>query len=238
MSSATNVAAAVLAEYDITLWGIADLSDFVTPVDDAGLSFPRAVAFAVPMIPEVMAGITGGPTHAYAAEYVRINNLINRIAAALANGLVRTGAKALPLAASVRTDVAGYRGDFPQKTAATRAGLGWIGRNCQLVTRPFGPWVRLGTVFTDAPLACSAPMEKSYCGKCMRCVEACPAGALSGALWSPGLAREKILDVHACDGWKTTHYQSFNKGRNCGICAAVCPFGQKLVRAEQARRSK
>ena len=219
----------LMAEHGITLWGVADLNGFSTPVDESGKKYPRAVSFAVAMIPEVMAAIEHGPTHEYAGEYIRVNKLINEYSVELAEYLRGRGARALPLAASVRTDAVNYSGDFPQKTAATRAGLGWIGRNCQLVTKSYGPWVRLGSVFTDLPLVCSTPTTRNYCGTCNRCVEACPAHALQGASWVPGLAREKMLDAVACDNWKTAHYMEFNKGRNCGICAAVCPYGLKQM---------
>jgi len=58
------------------------------------------------------------------------------------------GFQALALAASDRTDKVNIKGGFPHKTAVTRAGLGWIGRHCQLITRKFGSWIRLGTIFT------------------------------------------------------------------------------------------
>ena len=68
--------------------------------------------------------------------------------------------------------------NFPHKTAATRAGLGWVGRHCQLITRRFGSWVRLGTIFNHIELPCGPPIERNFCGHCKLCVEACPAKAL------------------------------------------------------------
>jgi epoxyqueuosine reductase QueG len=41
-----------------------------------------------------------------------------------------------------------------------------------------------------------------FCGTCMRCVEVCPAKALKGNAWYPGIPREEILDIRACDRWK------------------------------------
>ena len=136
----------------------------------------------------------------------------------------------MSLAAADRTDRLNIKGDFPHKTAATRAGLGWVGRNCQLVTRRYGPWVRLGTVFTNMELDCGPPVEQSHCGGCVRCVEACPAGALTGKSWLPGFPRDQILDAAACDRWKKEHYFEYHQGHNCGICAAVCPCGQKTLK--------
>ena len=212
--------------HGIALWGAADLRGFPTPTDDTGQGFPYAVSWAIRMNPRIMAGIRNGPDQAYADEYSRVNGRINELSAALAGELRARGFRSGPLASSERTDEAGIRGDFPHKTAATRAGLGWIGRHCQLITRPFGPWVRLGTVFTDMELPCGPPMERNFCGRCRICVDACPAQALKGGDWHPGTPREALLDARACDLWKKEHCYRYHKGHNCGICAAVCPHGR------------
>lgn len=214
----------------IILWGAADLRDISTPHDETGHSFPYALSFAVAMDPRIMAGISNGPTQDYADEYNKVNSRINLASQDLASEVRRRGYQAKALAASYRSDMINIRGDFPHKTAATRAGLGWIGSNCQLVTHEFGPWIRLGTVFTDLELACGPAFERSYCGLCTRCVDACPAHALKKNAWHPGMPREEILDVQACDQWKKEHYFQYNNGHNCGICAAVCPFGLRILK--------
>jgi epoxyqueuosine reductase QueG len=218
----------------ILLWGIADLNGFSTPIDRAGIPFPIAISWATPMDPEIMASIRSGPNQAYADEYERVNALINKLSRSLSKELSSRGVGATPLAASDRTDPENISGDFPHKTAATRAGLGWIGKNCQLVTRPFGPWVRLGTVFTDLTLPPGAPFTRDLCGRCTACVEACPASALLGSPWHPGLPREAILDARACDAWKTAKYLQYHDGHNCGICSAVCPVGLKHLKRKRA----
>jgi epoxyqueuosine reductase len=213
----------------IELWGAADLRDFATPTDAQGQGFPFAVSFAIPMNPQIMASIRQGPNQSYAEEYDRVNDRINRLAGRLAEELTGRGFSARALAASERTDKINIRGEFPHKTAATRAGLGWIGRHCQLVTRKFGSWVRLGTVFTDLELPWRRPVQRHFCGSCRRCVEACPAQALTGKAWHPGIAREAILEVARCDGWKKEHYFKYHQGHVCGICSAVCPYGLKVL---------
>lgn len=219
-----------MAAQSITLWGSADLRGFSTPLDQKGREFPFAIAWAIPMNPQIMVSIQNGPNQAYADEYSRVNNHINELSVALSVEIERRNFKSKPLAASVRTDTVNIKGDFPHKTVATRARLGWIGRHCQLITRPFGSWVRLGTVFTNLELTCGPPIERNFCGKCMSCVEACPAKALTGNAWDPGLPREEILDVQACDQWKKEHYFQYHKGHNCGICSAVCPYGLKVLK--------
>ena len=221
---------AFMEQHGIELWGAADLRDFDTPEDASGRQYPGALSFAVPMTPAIMAGIQKGPNQAYADEYTRVNNRINEVADRLAAKISSEGFQAQALAASVRSDPVNIKGDFPHKTAATRAGLGWIGRHCQLITRKFGSWVRLGTVFTDMQLTYATAVERSFCGTCTTCVEACPAGALYGNAWVAGMPRNNILDARSCDRWKKENYYQFHKGHNCGICSAVCPYGLKSLR--------
>jgi epoxyqueuosine reductase QueG len=211
----------------IKLWGAADLRGFATPKDASGQRFPFALSWVVPMNPRIMARIRNGPSQAYADEYARVNLRINALSQILVEEIKGRGFQTQALAASDRTDKLNIRGEFPHKTAATRAGLGWVGRHCQLLTRAYGSWVRLGTVFTDMEILSGASVERSYCGSCTRCVEACPAMALTGQAWSPQLAREEILDVRACDRWKKEHYYQFHQGHNCAICSSVCPYALK-----------
>lgn len=219
-----------MSTHGVELWAAADLTDFATPQDSGGKRLPNAVSWALPMNPRIMANIQQGPNQAYADEYARVNDRLNEVARLLAETINGKGFRAYALAASERTDTVNVKGDFPHKTAATRSGLGWIGRHCQLITRRFGSWIRLGTVFTDMTLAFGKPVERSFCGRCVRCVEACPAEALKGKAWYPGIGRERILDVAACDRWKKEHYFQYHQGHNCGICSAVCPYGLKVLK--------
>jgi len=217
----------IMASHGCEMFGFADLRGLAPK----GLSsFDRAISFAIRMDPVVMAGLEHGPTPAYAVLYGQVNLRINALAAELSRELRRAGHEAWPVPASIRSDPVNIKGDFPHKTAATRAGLGWVGRHCQLVTRRYGPWLRLGTVLTGAPFAPGTPVEKSGCGKCMKCVQACPAGALSGAAWQPGLERAVILDAWACDAYKKERFKAFHGGHNCGICTSACPVGMKQLR--------
>ena len=207
-------------------WGAADVREFSTPRDETGRQFPVAVSFIIPVAPSIMVALRDGPNQAYADEYKNINDRLNEAGLSIARAIASKWYRAQPLAASERTDTVNIKGDFPHKTAATRAGLGWIGKHCQLITRKYGSWVRLGTVFTDMDLECGPPMERNFCGKCSLCVDACPVNALAGSSWHPGMEREKILDVRKCDGWKIEHYPQYG-GHLCGICSAVCPYSIK-----------
>lgn len=106
------------------------------------------------------------------------------------------------------------------KLVATRAGLGWIGKSCLLVTKEYGPRVRLATILVDEDLPCAEPITKSNCGGCHECVDACPHGCLTGAIWRPGMSRDELLDARLCytDGTEL-------RTRPCGYCLMACPWG-------------
>ncbi len=73
-----------------------------------------------------------------------------------------------------------FRGIVPLKYAAQAAGLGTIGLNTLLLSKDYGPRLRLGGVLTTAPLPADSPRTKSLCiDGCTRCIDDCPHGALS-----------------------------------------------------------
>ncbi|MGD9330727.1 MAG: 4Fe-4S double cluster binding domain-containing protein [Desulfobacterales bacterium] len=217
----------ITASHGCSLYGYADLAGLTPP---KLARFHRGIAFVFQMTPWVMDQLAQGPTDAYTVLYGQINRRIDALAAEVVRSLARAGHQAWALPSSTRSDTVNIRGDFQHKTAATRAGLGWVGKNCQLLTRPWGPWVRLGTVLTDAPLEPATPIEKSLCGRCTLCIDVCPAKALQGGSWRPGVARDVLLDARACDRYKKTHFHQFHGGHNCGICTQACPVGQKVLR--------
>ena len=222
--------AEITTSHGCTLYGFADLEGL--PTGDLS-RFHRGISFIFPMEPWVMNQLSKGPTDAYSVLYDQVNLRIDALAREVVRALERYGHQAWALPSSIRTDPVNIRGDFQHKTAATRAGLGWVGKNCQVLTKAWGPWIRLGTVLTNAPLTPNPPMEKSLCGKCTQCIESCPAQALKGGSWYPGVKRDAILDAWACDRYKKTHFLSFHSGHNCGICTQACPVGQKTYRKQE-----
>ena len=75
----------------------------------------------------------------------------------------------------------GMRGEICWRRAGVRAGIGSYGENGLLVTKQFGSAIRIAGLVTSADLQPDSPLDEEVCDHCMRCVEACPAGALSGA---------------------------------------------------------
>jgi epoxyqueuosine reductase len=68
-------------------------------------------------------------------------------------------------------------GELSDRAVAVRAGIGWSGKNCAVMTPEFGSYVYLGEMITSIPFAPDSPMQ-DQCGSCTACIEACPTGAL------------------------------------------------------------
>ncbi|MEH7179676.1 tRNA epoxyqueuosine(34) reductase QueG [Neobacillus vireti] len=68
-------------------------------------------------------------------------------------------------------------GELSDRSVAVRAGIGWSGKNCAVMTPEYGSYVYLGEMITSIPFAPDSPME-DQCGSCTACLEACPTGAL------------------------------------------------------------
>lgn len=155
-----------------SLAGFADLREIDAKARD---NFPYGISIAVALEPQIIAGIKIGPTREYHAEYNKVNELLNDLGQKTALFLIKKGYKAKLRPATGEEDKVHLTTKLPHKTVATRAGLGWIGKSNLLVTRQYGPAVRLVTVLTDAPLEPGEAVNESLCSHCTRCIDACPA---------------------------------------------------------------
>ena len=68
-------------------------------------------------------------------------------------------------------------GELSDRAVAVRAGIGWSGKNCSVITPEFGSYVYLGEMITNIPFEPDTPIE-DQCGACTKCLDACPTGAL------------------------------------------------------------
>ena len=118
---------------------------------------------------------------------------------------------------------------FPHKTAATRAGLGWIGKSALLITPEFGPRLGLATVLTNAPFKTAEPVVSENCGECRLCVDACPYGAIHGLNWKLGISREELFDPFLCNDKRAEFIPKLGRKSNCGLCIQACPIGRKKI---------
>ena len=205
---------------------------------DVGLSRPEdapeglgtAISIAVPLLDAVVDEIDGGPTHTYFHHYRTVNAFIDQALLRAALMLQREGYRALPVPASQTLHEGGKRmhvGRYSHKKAAALAGLGTCGKNSLFLHRVYGPRVRLGTLFTDCPVEAAAEPAQSACGNCRACVNACPAGAILGGDWRPGIEREEIFDADRCNDYMRAHFMQIGRGSVCGICMRVCPAGKR-----------
>ena len=84
-------------------------------------------------------------------------------------------------------------GPVQDKVWAQRAGIGWIAKNGNVITRDYGSWVFLGEVLTNLPLEGDRP-HTDHCGTCTRCIEACPTAAI---------VRPGVVDANRCLAYHT-----------------------------------
>lgn len=203
-------------------------------------ALPQGVSIGVALSPPVVAGIAEGPTKQYAAEYERVNELLDRLGGDCAAFLREHGFRAVAGEATVaELDQETLATPLPHKTVARLAGVGWIGKCALLVTEQYGSAVRHNTVLSDAPLPVGAPMEASRCGDCAACVDACPAGAPSGRHWQPTMQRADFFDAFAC--CECAGRQAEKAGIDqtiCGICIAACPHTKRYLAREDRHQKK
>jgi epoxyqueuosine reductase QueG len=206
----------ILRTKDVDAWGVAENDPRLPGAPER----PLAISILMRLDPLVVRGLTHGPTHDYHQEYLRVNRALDDATGTLVDVLAVHGHAAERVPATYE----GKNGSaiFPHKTAATCAGLGWIGKTALFVSPQFGPAVRLATVFTDLELPAGEPVTESGCGDCRACVDACPAGCGRDVLWRPGMARELLFDAGAC----RHHMSLFTsvEAEICGICIAACPY--------------
>lgn len=113
------------------------------------------------------------------------------------------------------------------KEAARKSGLGWIGKSNLLITREYGPRIRLLSFLIDAELPFGTPIERNFCGNCTRCKDACPCNAIKGIGWSPGIRREQQIDYETCSLSRLDGFRKIGRKFNCGMCITACPWGLK-----------
>lgn len=215
-------------ENGATLFGVADLlphQEYIREIYGPSLlDYPRAISIGVPYPREVVNQLLQGPTHTYLYYYKILNTKLDDIALQVAVALEAEGYRSFPVPASQRVTDDRLAGIFSHRMAAHLAGLGWIGRNSSLITPAYGPRLRLVTILTDATLAGDAPFEGEGCGDCMRCVAACPSGAITGEPFRREDPLEKRFIGHLCDEHLSRVRNTFGK-RICGKCLASCPYG-------------
>ena len=120
-------------------------------------------------------------------------------------------------------------GPILDRAVAQRAGVGWFGKNTNILTTRHGSWVFLAEVVTDLELSPDIPLRKT-CGQCVRCIDACPTGAIIAPY---------VLDATRCISYLTIECRGPIPRQlrplvgdwvfGCDICQEVCPVNIKAL---------
>jgi epoxyqueuosine reductase len=112
---------------------------------------------------------------------------------------------------------------------AARAGLGWIGKNTNLISPETGSFIFIGSLIVDIPLQADSPIG-DLCGDCNRCIRACPTGAI---------IKPRVLNARQCLSYLTIENKGVidpgfrdkfeNRVFGCDICQDVCPWNRRAV---------
>lgn len=127
-------------------------------------------------------------------------------------------------------------GPFLERPYAEKAGIGFIGKNGNIITKEFGSWVLLSEIVTTLPLAFDEPAVRR-CGTCTRCMELCPTDAFV----EPGmLDARKCIAFHTIENKTDTIPEEVAKKLSgwafgCDICQEVCPFNNALRQKETSQ---
>jgi epoxyqueuosine reductase len=114
-----------------------------------------------------------------------------------------------------------------EKAWAARAGLGWIGKHSNVITKEYGSWVFLGEILLDIELDYDEPIA-NHCGSCTACIDACPTDAIHEPF---------VVDSNKCISYATIELRSEELPRDissnlngwvygCDICQDVCPWNR------------
>jgi len=220
----------------VDFFGVADLGRARQAVIDQGgpalAAFPRAISIGVGLMHAIVDQLPRRAERPVAMlyrahAYDLVNARLDQIAQRLASALQQAGYRALPVPASQTVDDERLIGLISHKLAAHLAGLGWIGKNCMVITPSAGPRVRWATILTDAPLPAGEPLD-TRCGDCHDCVDACPVRAFTGR---PFREEEPRAARFAAEKCKTYLYRTAGERdfRVCGMCLYACPHGKKAA---------
>lgn len=185
----------------------------------------RVVSVRMDYLPPAAADprqVLGDPSRGYVSRYAlgrdyhkvlrrRLEALARRIAAAVGPFGYRAFVDSAPVL---------------EKPLAARAGLGWVGKHSNLLSRDAGSWFFLGELYVDLPLPPDAPL-RDHCGRCTACIDACPTGAIVAPY---------VVDARRCVSYLTIEHKGpiplqlrpllGNRLYGCDDCQLACPWNR------------
>lgn len=155
--------------------------------------------------------------YAYGKDYHKVlKKRLNKLIDFIQNNIAPTNGRAFVDSAPVL-----------DRAWAAKAGLGWIGKNANLISPKFGSFVFIGSIITDIEFDYDTPINE-MCGGCTKCLTACPTSAI---------VRPKTVDGSKCISYHTIEYKGdlqedikekfLNRVFGCDICQDVCPWNRK-----------
>jgi epoxyqueuosine reductase len=223
---------AIVSDENQYVLGFADLRGLL---DEKFSGHDYGIVIGMRLNQKIMDSVLDGPTREYFNHYHDTNRKLAALAEKVLIELKANGVSCVLIPPTVNDeelDESYFKTltcDFSHKMAATRAGLGWIGKTDLFVSEKFGPRLRLVTILVDRPLnGTKAPITQSRCGKCNLCVRECPAMAATGKLWEVNVKREEFFDAFACrEKCRELSHKLLNEDISlCGLCMTVCPIGR------------
>lgn len=123
------------------------------------------------------------------------------------------------------------------KAWAVRAGLGWLGKHSNLITKELGSWVFIGELIVNVELDYDNTLVEDHCGTCRACIDACPTSAI---------VEPYVVDSRACLSYATIELRSETMPKNigdkmdgwlygCDVCQDVCPWNRFETQTQNPR---
>ena len=180
----TREAKQIALESGADLVGIVRAQDLVEHEEGISAILPTTKSVVVVAARHSLAAIRSANNQVAQFDTIHTYGQAEKAVHGTARFLESKGFPSVAVPAFIPIDMAapkkGMRGEICWRRAGVRAGLGCYGENGLLVTSEYGAAVRISGVVTAADLEGDSRLEEDVCDHCMRCVEACPAGALSG----------------------------------------------------------
>lgn len=215
------------------IFGFADLRGLLPPEYS---DYNYGISIGKRLDSSIVDTLVNGPSLGYFHHYKEINEQLTRVASEISHSLGYLGIDSIPVVPTISfsqgknkkyLETLSY--DISHKMVATRAGLGWIGKTDLLISKAFGPRVRLVSILLKQDPGCSAsPYNKSKCGDCNLCVLNCPAGAATGLKWDITIPRDSFFNAFKCRekcGELAKKLLNVDE-RICGLCVSICPVGR------------